>query len=52
MYWKNPYPVRLLTHLEEFKKAIRKLLRDRWDIPFADVVPHGPVVRQWSCTCC
>lgn len=29
-----------------------KLLGDRWDISFADVVPQGPVVRQWCCTGC
>lgn len=37
---------RLLPYLEEFKKAMRKLLGDWWDIAFADIVPHGPIVRQ------
>lgn len=49
---KTPFLLRLLPHLQEFNKAIGKLLRDQWDIALADVVPHGPIVRQWSCTCC
>lgn len=31
---------------------LRKRLGDRWDIAFADMVPHGPIVRQWCCASC
>lgn len=43
---------RLLPHLKKLKKVVGKLLGEGWDVAFADVVPQGPVVRQWCCPSC
>lgn len=39
------------AHLEQLGETLRQLLRDGWQVAFADVVPHGVIGRQWSAAC-